>query len=177
MRKILIVDDEASVLSALQRALRQCFPDGGLEVETCTDPEAALLRCAEKPFDVVVADYRMPGMNGAELLRMVMGVQPDAVRMVLSASTDFREVTNAVNRAEVFRYLSKPWQPGELRETLLQAFERHDAAVAERRLADETRARQGELTPQQIEAQRLEAEEPGITYVNWTPDGAVKLDD
>lgn len=175
MRKILIVDDEASVLSALQRSLRQCFPDGGLEVETATDPEAALLRCAEQAFDVVLADYRMPGMNGAELLRMVMGVQPDAVRMVLSASTDFKEVTNAVNRAEVFRYLSKPWQVEELRDTLQLAFERRDGAVAERLLADETRARQGELTPQQIEARRLEAEEPGITQVKWTQDGSVIL--
>jgi DNA-binding NtrC family response regulator len=175
MRQVLIVDDEASVLRALQRSLRQCFPDG-LELETFTDPEAALLRCAEKAFDVVVADYRMPGMNGAEVLRVVMGVQPDAVRMVLSASTEFNEVANAVNRAEVFRYLSKPWQADELRDTLLQAFARHDALVAERRLADETRARKGELTPQEIEVRRLEAEEPGITWVNWGPDGAVKLD-
>lgn len=176
MRRVLILDDEAGVLNALQRSLRHCFPKGAIHLETFTDPETALLRCADSPFDVVVADYRMPGMNGAEFLRVVMAVQPTAVRMILSGSTDFEEVTNAVNRAEVFRYLSKPWRADELRDAMLQACARHDALMVERRLADETRARLGELTPQQVEAQRLEAAEPGITWVNWAPDGSVLLD-
>jgi DNA-binding NtrC family response regulator len=172
-RHVLLVDDEPNVLSALQRTLRQCFPEDEVQVETFTDPEAALLRCADMPFDVVVTDYRMPGINGAEFLQVVKGVLPDAVRMVLSASTELSEVMNAVNRAELFRYLAKPWQTKELRETLLQAFIRHDEAAAQRRLADETRARMGELERQVLEARRLEAEEPGITHVRWGPDGSV----
>lgn len=176
MRRLLLLDDEPNVLQALQRALRQCFPAGDLAVETFTDPERALLRCGEQAFDVVVSDYRMPGFNGVDFLRMVKGIQPEAIRVVLSASTEFDTVMKAVNQAEVFRYIPKPWQPEDLTNTLSLAFARHDEIVEERRLAEEQRQKRAEPSPQEREAQRLEAEEPGITKVNWGPDGSVHLD-
>lgn len=176
MRRILLLDDEVNVLNALQRALRQCFHEIDLLVETFTDPEQALLRSAEIGFDVVMSDYRMPGMNGAEFLHVIMRVQPEAARLILSASTDFSEVTNAINRAEVLRYVAKPWLPEDLRKTFEFAFARHDEAVAARRVADEVLALRGELTPLERETLRLEAEEPGITKVNWGTDGSVQLD-
>lgn len=175
MRRVLLLDDEANVLNALQRALRQCFPAHELQLECFTDPERALLRSGEVQFDVVVADYRMPAINGIDFLRVLKRIQPDAVRLVLSASTEFRTVMDAVNQAEVFRYLAKPWQAEELAHALQLAFTRHDRALEERGLADEARA-QHQLSPQEREAQRLEAEEPGITRVNWGADGSVRLD-
>ena len=176
MRRLLLLDDEPNVLQALQRALRQCFPADELTVETFTDPERALLRCGEMGFDVVVSDCRMPGIHGIDFLRMVKGIQPDAIRVVLSASTEFETVMQAVNQAEVFRYIPKPWQSEELVDTLQQAFPRPDEVVEERQRADEQHQKVPELSPQQLEAQRLEAEEPGITKVNWGPDGSVRLD-
>ena len=176
MRRILLLDDEANVLHALQRALRQCLDASDVRFETFTDPEAALLRSGEVAFDVVLSDYRMPGMNGAEFLEAVKRIQPEAVRLILSASTEFDAVMNAVNRGEVFRYIAKPWQAADLKTTFDMAFARRDQAVEERRLADEARARHGELTPQELEARRLEEEEPGIMKVNWGPDGSVHLD-
>lgn len=176
MRRLLLLDDEPNVLQALQRALRQCFPAGELTVETFTDPERALLRCGEAGFDVVVSDCRMPGINGIDFLRMVKGIQPDAIRVVLSASTEFETVMQAVNQAEVFRYIPKPWQSEELIDTLQRAFVRHDEVVEERRRAEEQRQKAPELSPQELEVQRLEAQEPGITKVNWGPDGSVRLD-
>jgi DNA-binding NtrC family response regulator len=172
MRRILLVDDEAKVLSALQRALRGILPPG-TEIETCLDPEQALLRCADAGFDVVVSDYRMPGLTGADFLQMLKGIQPDTVRVVLSASNDIGEVMNAINRAEVYRYVAKPWSAQELERVFAQAFERRDELLeARRRAGPDPR-----LSPQELEARRLEAEEPGITQVRRDGDGSVFLDE
>jgi DNA-binding NtrC family response regulator len=176
MRRVLLLDDEINVLHALQRTVRQCFPIDELRTEIFTEPEQALLRSAEVAFDVVVSDYRMPTMNGVDFLKTIKGIQPDAVRLVLSASTEFETVTSAINQAEVFRYIAKPWEAGELKKAFELAFVRRDQMIEDRRLADELRARRGELTPQEIEAKRLEAEEPGIMRVKWGADGSVYLD-
>jgi two-component system probable response regulator PhcQ len=176
MRRILLLDDEINVLHSLQRALRQCLPDVDMQTEIFTDPEQALVRGGEVPFDLVVSDYRMPGMNGADFLQAMKGIQPDAVRLVLSASTEFDAVMSAINRAEIFRYIAKPWQNDDLKNAFELAFARRDQALEDRRLVDEARARRGELTPQEIEAKRLEAEEPGIMKVKWGADGSVHLE-
>lgn len=130
MRRILILDDEPAVLSALRRALRTGLPEEALEIETFVDPEAALLRAGEKDFDVVIADYRMPGLNGADVLQMVKGLQPRAVRIVLSATTTSADILDAVNRAEVFRFLAKPWKQAQLIAAMRSAFLRCDAQDA-----------------------------------------------
>lgn len=176
MRRILLLDDEINVLHALQRTLRQWFQAGNVRIEIFTDPEQALLRCAEVPFDVVVSDYRMPAMSGGDFLQACKAIQPDAIRLVLSAATDFEVVMKAINQAEAFRYVVKPWQPEQLREAFELAFARRDAVVEMRRIADEELARRGKLTPQELEARRLEAEEPGITRVKWGDDGSVQLE-
>lgn len=169
MRRILLVDDEVHVLSALQRTLRPFLQEYDVEMECFSDPELALLRCAEVSFDVVMSDYRMPGLSGADFLEMVKGIQPDAVRLMLSASTEFEEVSNAINRGEVFRYVAKPWEGETLRKVFLQAFARRDVLL--RAPAPVTA-----LSDQEREAHRLEVEEPGITQVRRDPDGAVYLD-
>ena len=115
-------------------------------------------------------------MNGVEFLKAIKGIQPDAVRLLLTASTEFDTVIKAINQAEVFRYVAKPWLADDLRKTIQLAFDRRDQAIEDRRLADETRVKQGELTPQELEAKRLEAEEPGIMQVKWGADGSVQLD-
>jgi response regulator RpfG family c-di-GMP phosphodiesterase len=99
------------------------------------------------------------------------------VRLVLSASTEFGTVMSAVNQAEVFRYIAKPWQEAELKESIELAFARHDQNVRDQGAADELRDTRRDLSLQELEAQRLEAEEPGITKVKWNPDGSVRLDD
>jgi DNA-binding NtrC family response regulator len=171
MRRVLLVDDEVHVLSALQRILRPFLQEHEIEIEAFSDPEQALLRCAEATFDIVMSDYRMPGLTGADFLQMVKGIQPDAVRLMLSASTEFAEVSNAINRAEVFRYVAKPWEGEELQKIFLLAFERRDAMRRARAPAPATA-----MSAQELEAHRLEAEEPGITQVRRAPDGSVYLD-
>jgi DNA-binding NtrC family response regulator len=172
MRRILLLDDEDAVLNALQRALRLEFCPDGVQIEAFVQPEAALLRAGEQDFDVVVSDLRMPGLTGTDVLQMIKGLQPDAVRIVLSSSTERGDIVAAVNRADVFRYLVKPWQSRDLIATIHAAFRYRDARM---------RSRPGEpLAPappsaHELELLRLEREEPGITYVDWDEDGNVRL--
>ncbi len=176
MRRFILVDDEINVLHALQRALRNFAPDEDIRFEIFTNPVEALVRIGEVNFDLVLSDYRMPEMTGVEFLSLVKEIQPDTVRLVLSASTEFDAVMGAINRAEVFRYIAKPWHINDLEEDIRLALIHRDQIVGDRHLADEVRVQRGELTPQELEAKRLEEEEPGITKVNWGPDGSILLD-
>jgi DNA-binding NarL/FixJ family response regulator len=180
MRRILILDDETAVLNALRRTLRSAFPLETVVIETFDEPEAAVHRAGEQDFDVVISDYRMPGLNGADVLQLVKGLQPDAVRIVVSASTESGDIIAAVNRAEVFRYLSKPWQHEELIATVREAFGRRDGALQAR--AGQTaapmpdmEADQLALGSHQIELEHLELEEPGMTRVEWDEHGNIRL--
>lgn len=177
MRRFLLVDDEINVLHALQRAIRQCGVEEELRVEVFTDPRAALERSKEVAFDVVISDFRMPEMSGVEFLRAYRAIQPDSVRMILSASTEFDAVMSAINEAEVLRYIAKPWQPEEIGDMVKLALQRRDQAREDLRLVEELRAQLGKSSPQEQEAKRLEEQEPGIMQVNWGPDGSVRLDD
>jgi DNA-binding NtrC family response regulator len=175
MRRILILDDEEAVLNALQRALRLEFCSGSVQVEAFVEPEAALLRAGEQDFDVVVSDLRMPGLTGADVLQVIKGLQPDAVRIVLSAATERSDIVAAVNRAEVFRYLAKPWQSRELIATLHAAFKYRDARLRARSGAALAQPRMAPASAHELELLRLEREEPGITHVDWDEDGNVRL--
>lgn len=175
MRRIVLVDDEINVLKALQRVLARTMSD--VRVEIFDDPRAALARASEMGFDVVVSDYRMPAMDGISFLSEVKRVQPDTVRLVLSAQADMQALVEAINRAEIFRFLAKPWDDAELVATLQAALERRDAILAERRLADEQRVARGDMTPAEMALRRLEEEEPGITRVDWTPDGGILVEE
>jgi response regulator RpfG family c-di-GMP phosphodiesterase len=113
MNSILIVDDEAHVLSALRRTLRRRFGED-LEIETFEDPLLALARARVRKFDLVLCDLRMPEMDGVAFLTLMSAVQAHSVRIMLTGSADFESAQRAVNDAGVFRYLCKPWSEVEL---------------------------------------------------------------
>ena len=113
MTRLLMVDDEAAVLSALQRALRQRL-GSALEVVAETDAMAALERCRHEVFDIVISDLRMPEIDGVTLLSLIGALRPASVRMILTASNDLSAAQRAIQDAGVFRFLSKPWVDSEL---------------------------------------------------------------
>lgn len=170
----LLVDDDVAVLHSLRRTIRQMLPE--LQIELFTDPKEAFLRGSTQSFAIIISDYRMPGMNGATFLSAYKQLQPEAVRLMLSASSAFETVLEAVNQGEVFRYIPKPWQEAELEETLRLALRMHDELVAAKQIEHELAKIDICFANRKIEEQRLEQQEPGITKVNWGPDGAVHLD-
>lgn len=181
MKHILIVDDEAGILNALQRLLRSApctygnrsFP---LAVSAFLSPRQALDSTASETYDLVISDYRMPEMDGVEFLKAVKQIQPDAARFILSGYADLNALTRAVNEVGIERFLGKPWNDYELLSAVGQALAHQELVLENRQLANLMRADLGDATPEQIERQRLEAMEPGITEVNWGPDGSVILD-
>ena len=136
MPKILLVDDEAHVLAALHRILKRDWRDEA-NIETFNDPHLALLRCQEILFDAVISDYRMPGMNGVQFLKMVRKLQPDVTRVVLSASTDFSVLMDAINEAHVSRFIAKPWQEIDVCKAVREAVANTAVAREQRLLASE----------------------------------------
>jgi diguanylate cyclase (GGDEF)-like protein len=120
---LLLVDDEAGVLAALKRLLRR----ENYRVLTAESGEAALALLAEHEVGVILTDQRMPGMSGTEFLARARAMHPRAVRMVLSGYTGLDSVTEAINRGEIFKFLTKPWDETELLDAIRAAF-RHYAA-------------------------------------------------
>lgn len=117
--RLLFVDDEPLVLQGLQRMLRPMRNEW--EMEFVTSGAAALERMAQTPFDVVVADMRMPGMNGAELLNEVMKRHPQTVRLILSGNADEELIMKCVGITH--QYLSKPCDPEALKAAVNRAFD------------------------------------------------------
>ena len=182
MNRLLIVDDEIAVLNALRRLLTRvpCTVGGKnypLVIDTQDDPFAALEQARHTAYDLVLSDYRMPGMNGVEFLSAFRQLQPDAERLILSGYADLNALIEAINAAGIRRFIAKPWKDYELIAAIGQSLALRAAAVENQSLADEMRLSRGTLTAEDLDRRRLEAEEPGITHVNWGPDGSVLLDE
>lgn len=180
MHRIMLVDDEQNILNALRRlfSVQPGKEAERLAVEVYDSPRAALARAREGiPFDAVISDYRMPEMDGVAFLTAFRECQPDAARLILSGYADLDALVGAINQAGIYRFIAKPWHDAELRAALDMALAHHDLLLENQRLADEVRAQRGIISRQEMELRRLEAESPGITKVNWGPNGEVLLDD
>ena len=180
--RVLILDDEASILKSLERLLRvtPCIYNGEvfpLQIESFTSATAALERARHTTFDLFLSDYRMPEMSGVDFLKATIAIQPDSARLILSGYADLNAVIGAINEAHIYRFLSKPWNDYELISAIAQALGYRRLLVENKQLADKTRFEEGKISAQELERRRLEAQEPGITQVHWGPDGSVILDD
>lgn len=174
MLRIMLVDDEFGVTKALRRTLTRGLTGQALEVETFNDPNAALERATEVDFALVISDFRMPPMDGVSFLKRFRVMQPDTVRVILSASSDVDSLLAAINEAGAQRYLLKPWEDDDLLLAVRDALLAYEEQAAVRRLAE---GNVSPPSPEDLERRRLEAEEPGITAVRWGPAGEVLLDE
>jgi CheY-like chemotaxis protein len=114
---VLLVDDEPHIVSTLRRVLRQ----EGYEIVAASNGPEALRLLATRRVDVIVADQRMRGMSGAQFLREARDLFPGTPRIVLSGYTDVRSITEAVNEAGIYKFLTKPWDDQELRDAIAMA--------------------------------------------------------
>ena len=117
MKRILFVDDEPNVLDGLRRMLRPMREEW--EIACASGGEEALAILAEEPFDVVVSDMRMPGMDGAQLLSEVKQRYPQVIRVVLSGYSEKETILRSVGPTH--QYLAKPCDPEQLRDVIGRA--------------------------------------------------------
>ena len=119
---VLLVDDEVLNMEAVARTL-----GGRFEINTFDNPEEAfeLVRRGECP-DLIITDQRMPQMTGAELLSAAVQVHPQCVGLIISGYSERQDLVGAINQAHVFAYLTKPWHPETLLETIDRALVHSD---------------------------------------------------
>lgn len=162
--RLMLVDDEKAVLTALERCLRA----DNYRIDCFSDPMQALEQAQQKPYDLVISDYRMPVIDGIILLAFIRQLQPDAVRLVLSAYADLNALFESINQARIYSYIKKPWNPHELRSIVADALEQARQLKEDRQLAEQTR-RKRRLIP-------LEMQYPGNTKVQQDLSGAMNLE-
>ncbi len=132
--KILFVDDDPNILSAFQRQLRKQFQ----LVTASSGKEGLELIQKEGAFSVVVADMRMPEMDGIEFLKAVQKESPNSIRLMLTGNADQQTAIDAVNEGEVFRFLTKPCPTDLLVKTLNAALKQYHLLHAEQELLEGT---------------------------------------
>ncbi len=130
VRNLLMVDDEPQILNSLMRELRQ----EGYRIYTANDGPAGLDIVRNHDIGVVLSDQMMPQMGGIAFLEEVGRLKPDTIRIMLTAHGSFESASMAINRSNVFGYLTKPWHSEDLKTFLRRAFEHHDLIMENRRL-------------------------------------------
>jgi len=171
MSRIMIVDDEQGVLNALRRLLQRAPCTYGrlvyaLEVETFDSPLAALERARVASFDVVLADYHMPRMDGVQFLGEIEKILPDAARMILSGCNDINVLNQTIHRANIYGMLPKPWNDYFLMSMIAQALNHRDLLLENRELARKAQVAREEVVPATSAAP-----------VEWAADGSMVFKD
>ncbi len=138
--RILLVDDEANTLFVLRDLLEDEY-----DVFVAENGAEGLRIFGEEQIDLVIADQRMPGMTGVEMLTRMRGVDSDCLRIVLSAFADFDAVVDAVNHGQIYQFVLKPWNPEEMFVTIRHALEHQAAQRARARLFEELRQKNATL--------------------------------
>lgn len=140
--RLLIVDDDPLNLDALARVLGDDYDliraaDGDEALRILTDQIAHI--------DLILSDKAMPRMSGVKLLEEAKALNPEIMRVILTAYPDAADLAEAINRGEVYRYVTKPWSPDELRVVVAQALERYQLARDNAELIDELKRKNSEL--------------------------------
>src|SRR3990172_11553702 len=131
---ILLVDDEENILNALNRVLRR----EGFRIVTATSGNQALLTMDKEKITLILSDCRMPGMDGIELLAEVRKRTPDTIRMMLTGYADMETSMAAINRGEVYRFITKPWNDDELKLIIKDGIHQYELVQENRYLHELT---------------------------------------
>ncbi len=161
---LLFVDDEENILSSLKRL----FMDEKYEILTATSAEEGLKRLVDNEISLIISDQMMPGMKGVDFLAEVKDIAPDIVRILLTGYADLEATIAAINKGEVYRFITKPWNDKELVVTVRQSLEYRDLVLVNRVLTDQVKKHR-------YFARKLEEENPGITEVIKDSSGNVVI--
>jgi DNA-binding NtrC family response regulator len=165
---IVCVDDDEAILSAVGRTLRR---EPSFEVRTTMDVQQVLEWIHREDVAVLVSDYEMPEITGAQLAGIVKNIRPETVRILLTGRRTLDTAIDGINQGEIFRFIGKPFEDKQLRQAVLDGAKRHDELVA---LSGDRQRRQRR---EQLLA-ALEQEYPGITSIHRrTNDVVVVTDD
>ncbi|WP_435628540.1 HD domain-containing phosphohydrolase [Candidatus Ferrigenium straubiae] len=134
---LLLIDDEANILAALKRLFRPL----GYNVLTAESGAEAFALLEKENIDLVICDMRMPQMDGAEMLEQIRIKWPDVLRILLTGYADMASTIAAINRGEIYRYVSKPWDDNDMILIVRDALE-HKRLLAEKQRLDALTQRQ-----------------------------------
>jgi response regulator RpfG family c-di-GMP phosphodiesterase len=138
---ILFVDDEPSILSSLKRLFRP----KGYQIHLAEGGKAALELLEQLAVDLVISDMRMPEMDGVQFLEQVRQRWPDTVRLLLTGYADIASTIGAVNRGEIYRYISKPWDDADILLIVHDALEHRTLELENQRLEAVAQVQNAEL--------------------------------
>jgi response regulator RpfG family c-di-GMP phosphodiesterase len=114
---VLFVDDEKEILSSIRRQFRK----ESFDIITCNSGKEALSLLEENEIQVIVSDERMPVMSGLELMKEVKKLYPETIRVILSGYVDSETIIDAINKGEIFRFVSKPWKYADITNIIKEA--------------------------------------------------------
>ncbi|MES2829943.1 MAG: response regulator [Bacteroidota bacterium] len=115
---ILYVDDEVHNLTAFKASFRRTF-----NVFTAESAKEGVAILKSETIDIIISDQRMPVTTGIEFLESIIPEYPDPIRILLTGYADINAVIDAINKGQVYLYITKPWQDEELRQSIEKAFE------------------------------------------------------
>lgn len=137
-RSVLYVDDEVDNLTVFKSTFRREFT-----IHLAQSGAEGLEILKNNEIQVIITDQRMPEMTGIQFLESVNPVYPDCIRMILTGFSDVEAIIKAINNGKVYRYITKPWNKEELRQTIDDAFENYESKVKDKNLIEElTKTRQ-----------------------------------
>lgn len=116
--KILYVDDEENNLQAFKASFRRDY-----KVFIAISAQEARDFLKTEMVDIIITDQRMPEETGVDFLASIIPLYPDPIRILLTGYTDIQAVIDAINKGQVYHYLTKPWEEDYLRTVIKNAFE------------------------------------------------------
>ncbi|MFH0729833.1 MAG: HD domain-containing phosphohydrolase [Pseudomonadota bacterium] len=141
---ILLVDDEVAILKSLQRLFRKT----GYRVLTANGGREGLeiLKVEKETVALIISDQRMPEMNGAQFLEHAKAIVPDALRFLLTGYSELSSLADSINKGEIHRYITKPWEDEDLLTLARQAVEQYELKKENQRLTELTKRQNQELS-------------------------------
>lgn len=136
MGKILFVDDEKNILESYRRTFYSKY--NFMMADSGQGAIDIINNNSNEPFQVIITDYKMPKMNGVELLEKAKKISPDTVQIMLTGQADMEAIIHLINKGRIFRFLTKPCSSDDLASNIDDAIRQYELATAERELLGKT---------------------------------------